>query len=296
MVVMESKKYKISIITVCKNEDKTISRTIESVIKQTYNNIEFIVVDGNSTDLTLQILDEYKSKYNFKVIYNQCGGIYKAMNAGLCECSGDVVYFLNANDFLFDEFVIDDVMKYFNKYSNLEILCGNVQVIDEIGNYVSELNHSKFLSIRPYSYTNSCHQSMFYKKELFEKYGLYDTNFVICADYDKNIEFLVKNRVKYFYLDRLIACFQNNGLSNSKDSDNIKLFRDERNFLVKEKYKECFDKSSFKIALNMLKFLKNISEKPYKKIKKVDLKLSDFEPFFNKIFIMDRLNFIKEEE
>ena len=96
---------KISVIIVCKNEKDSIEKTIDSVFSQTYKKFEIIVLDGNSTDGTLEILKNYREK--IKLVMNEEKGIYSAMNEGIRLSTGDVLYFLNANDSLFS----DDVFK-----------------------------------------------------------------------------------------------------------------------------------------------------------------------------------------
>lgn len=100
----------ITIITVCRNAEAAIEKTIQSVIKQNYPQIEYIIIDGRSTDRTLEIIGSYEDKYPIKVISEPDHGIYDAMNKGLSYATGDYIQFLNAGDTLLEETTIEQVV------------------------------------------------------------------------------------------------------------------------------------------------------------------------------------------
>ena len=106
----------ISIITVCYNSEKTISRTIESIINQTYKNIEYIIIDGKSDDKTLEIIDNYKNNIS-KIISEKDNGIYDAFNKGLNICNGDLIGFVNSDDILTPN-ALEILVKYYNKHTD----------------------------------------------------------------------------------------------------------------------------------------------------------------------------------
>mgnify|MGYP003445965853 CR=1 FL=1 len=166
---------KISIITVSYNSSKTIKDTFDSMLSQTYNNIEYIVVDGNSKDKTLEIIGEYESKFidkkiEFKWISEKDNGLYDAMNKGIKMATGDIVGIINSDDVYFDEFVIEKVVKALE--NNLtDSLYGNLY-------YVEENNTNKIVRNWKYKkYQNGlfekgwqiAHPTFFVKKEVYEK-------------------------------------------------------------------------------------------------------------------------------
>jgi glycosyltransferase involved in cell wall biosynthesis len=127
---MSENSLKVAIITVCLNSEKTIEQTIRSVINQTYPNIEYIIIDGESTDGTLEIIDKYKDKIT-KVINEKDHGTYDAMNKGLKFDSGDIIYFLNAGDYLYDFSIIEKIVSLFTKDNSLEMIYADVIYYDE---------------------------------------------------------------------------------------------------------------------------------------------------------------------
>ncbi len=204
---------KVSIITVCKNAAATIEKTIQSVISQGYPEIEHIIIDGNSTDGTLNILDKYRENIAF-IISERDTGVYNAMNKGIKRATGDILYFLNANDILYNEKIIEKVVNIFMK-KDIQILWGDLIAINE-ENKQETLQKSDNADKFFWMSQCLCHQVIFYKRELFENYGLYDENYKIAADYDFNLKCLIKNRIKHSYLPEVAAKFTLGGFSTSE--------------------------------------------------------------------------------
>jgi len=121
---MTIKNFKISIVTVIKNSEKTIEKTIKSIIDQTYKNYQYIVIDGGSTDNTVNILESYKAKIDI-LIYGKDDGIWDAMNKSLSYVNGDIVGFLNSDDYYYNG-ALECVNKYFNNHS-INFLFGSVE-------------------------------------------------------------------------------------------------------------------------------------------------------------------------
>ena len=173
---------KITIITVCKNAQDTIEQTIKSVISQTYNNIEYLIIDGKSTDKTLDIVNKYKNKIDI-IISDPDEGIYYAMNKGIEKSSGDIIYFLNSGDLLFNKTTISNVVKLFKK-RNSDILYGDVLLYNKDGLegpiVKQHKNVNRFYLARDGIY----HQAMFVKRNLFKKYGNFNIRFKLQADYE----------------------------------------------------------------------------------------------------------------
>lgn len=212
---------KISIITVCFNSQDYIKTTIESVLSQTYSNIEYIIVDGNSTDGTLDIIKSYGAKIT-KWISEPDGGIYDAMNKGLRMATGDIVGIVNSDDF-------------FHRKDSLEII---VTTLVEFGVesvfadiiFVKRDNPEK--RVRYFSSANfqpwkmrfgfmPAHPTFFTYKSTYEKYGYYLTDFEIAADFELLLRFLFKNRITYKYIHLDLMKMRTGGISTRALSSTI---------------------------------------------------------------------------
>jgi glycosyltransferase involved in cell wall biosynthesis len=215
------KKTKISVITVCKNAVGTIEKTLLSMYGQTYQNIENIVIDAVSTDGTLEILEKYKDKISV-LVSEPDGGIYDAMNKGIKLATGDIIYFLNATDSLYDETIFETVVKEFEAHSDLRILWGKVQFTEESED-TSFLLYDDINFKSDFLYKNPCHQVVFYKKDVFDEYGEYDKKYPIYADYDFNMRMLVVNNVRCKYIPKFLARFELGGISTLDDEENKKI-------------------------------------------------------------------------
>ena len=178
----------ISIITVCYNSENTIKKTIESIINQTYKNIEYIVIEGKSTDRTLEVINEYKDKIS-KITSEKDGGIYDAFNKGLKLYTGDVIGFVNSDDVLTPN-AIEILVRYYNKYPKKDFFFGSVK------KHWGVLHGFKpwkiFFSWGFYS----SHSTGFYiKKEAATKVGFYNTKYKYSADYDYFYRMIVKYKL-----------------------------------------------------------------------------------------------------
>lgn len=220
---------KISVIIVCKNERDTVEKSIESVISQSYKNFEIIVLDGNSTDGTLDELKKYQDK--IKLIIGKENGIYNAMNDGIDLATGEILYFLNANDSLFSNDVFETVIKYFEKGKYDLIFCDTMFQGREGSTFVT---HEDFYSRFVWAYRNINHQSTFYKKWLFEKYGKYKQDeFKILADVEFTTHAITQKDVKHLYLPIIVANYNNLGISSYDNPQNIAIARKEKAIIAK---------------------------------------------------------------
>lgn len=206
---------KITIITVSYNAAATIEETILSVVDQTYPNIEYIIVDGGSTDGTVDIIKKYAvggseaDKHNHKItkwISEPDHGIYDAMNKGIDIATGDYYYFIGADDKLMENafnFLIN------SNFDETSVLYGNVINIPDNKFYAGKFDSFKIASI------NICHQAILYPHALKEQ-PYFNTNYPICADYELNLR--LWRKCQFVYIDRIIAFYRTDGASSKGDA------------------------------------------------------------------------------
>ncbi|MGN0006283.1 MAG: glycosyltransferase family 2 protein [Candidatus Gastranaerophilaceae bacterium] len=252
---------KISVITVCYNSEEVIEKTIQSVVNQTFEDFEYIIIDGASTDKTLEIVNKYQDKIA-KIVSEKDKGIYDAMNKGIANASGDYIIFLNADDV----FLHENVLKFAaNKMTEGKALYyGDLIFLEKS---TGKLNNRRQNNV---NYIYLCggmlfHPTIFASKKLFEKIGVFDTKYRIVADYDWVIRALVKFKASCSYLDMPITIFVNGegASSNPKNKDFHKNERKEvqkkyfsslmitvSNFL----YKSMRSSLSFPIIKNILEY------------------------------------------
>lgn len=203
-------KIKFSIVTVTYNVEKTIKETIGSVANQTYDNIEYIIVDGGSLDETLNIIAS-NSAYVSNYISESDNGIYDAMNKGLDMATGDYVLFLGADDVLYSPTVIEQVSKLMTSKDN--VYYGNV-IFNTSGRvYNGRYNRYKLALM------NICHQAIFYPKHVYKE-KRYDMAYKIFADYVYNIS-LFREHVRFVYMSVIITLFNTEGISSVRKDKNF---------------------------------------------------------------------------
>ena len=170
----------LTIITVCLNSEALIENTIRSVTSQDYPHIQYIIIDGGSTDGTRDIVQKYRSKIAF-FISEKDNGIYDAMNKGLAHVTGDLVYFLNSGDYLADDGVISEVIRDIEQFPDYGIYTGDVMYYDETG--AERLSGDRKTTPDVMARVIN-HQSIIARKEVFDTFGGFDTRYRIYADYD----------------------------------------------------------------------------------------------------------------
>ena len=218
---------KISIITVCFNSQDTINDTIVSVINQSYSNIEYIIIDGESSDNTIEIINQYKKHVNF-FISEKDQGIYDAINKGIINATGDIIGLLHADDIFDNNQVIENVVQNFDK--NKEILYGDITYVSK-----NNLNHT----IRKWKSNNYSknsfkwgwmppHTGFFIKRESYLKYGLYNLTLGTSADYELMLRMLMVHRLKSTYLPKNITKMREGGVSNSSIKNRIEANKNDK--------------------------------------------------------------------
>lgn len=196
---------KVSIITVAYNSAETIGHTIESVLAQSYPNIEYWIIDGLSNDNTIQIIESYKEKFNGRLhwISEKDKGIYDAMNKGIVRCSGDVIGILNSDDFFTDNKVIEKMTQTFT--NDIDAVYGDVHFV-KANNLNKCVRYYSGRVFKPWMVKYGFippHPSLYIRKDIFEKYGVYDDSYKISADFEIIARLLYKNKIKakYIHLD-----------------------------------------------------------------------------------------------
>ena len=214
---------KISIITVCYNAQMYIEKTIQSVLDQTYPEIEYIIVDGASTDNTLAIVNKYKEKIS-KIISEKDDGMYYAMNKGIAESSGDILYFLNSDDQLYDHDVIQNVVTLFGENSNVEMVRGNIKFINIPDGEHVIVNDHRFAQLKTrrdlFTKLNFSHQGIFAKRSVFNKVGGFNLAYKLGADFDWFLR-CYKAPIQIKYADIFIAFYNAQGLSQIKKMESL---------------------------------------------------------------------------
>ncbi len=208
----------ISIITVSYNEENNIENTINSVINQSYTNIEYIIVDGGSTDKTINIIKKYEYHIDY-YISEKDDGIYDAMNKGIALSNGKYLFFLNSGDSIVDGDTIKFMVENMN-HKSPSILYGKVILRssegEALGENLKELSDDNILIGYPIP-----HQSTLFPAEFFNSIGYYDINYSLAADYEWCLKAKIK-RLPFTKIDRQIANFQVGG-THSKLSDLLNL-------------------------------------------------------------------------
>lgn len=198
---------KFSIITVCKNSEQNIEQTIQSVLNQNYSDIEYIIIDGGSKDRTLDVIRKYEKSLAF-CCSEPDRGIYNAMNKGLKHATGDVVAFLNSDDWYEDD-TLQKVSYYFQNYE-IDCLAGEVNSI--LNDRVIEMKRMQHTEEDIHLSMIYRHPAFFAKRKLFDEIGCFDESYQIAADYDWVLK--VHNRgCKIWETNEILSNFRRDGIS-----------------------------------------------------------------------------------
>lgn len=211
---------KISIITCSYNSDKTIKDTLKCVANQPYSNVEHIIVDGNSKDTTLNIVNEFSSVA--KIISEPDKGIYDAMNKGIRHSTGDIIGILNSDDFYAHSQVLENVVKKLEQtmaatlYADLEYVNK-----DDTNKVIRVWKSGKYYDERFLYGWMPPHPTFFVRREVYEKYGLFNLELSSAADYELMLRFLFKHKVSTCYLPETIVRMRAGGKSNGSINNRI---------------------------------------------------------------------------
>ena len=204
---------KVSVITVCYNAEASIGNTLKSVLDQTYNDFEYVIVDGASKDNTLKVVDSFKAGFEekgitLKVISGKDNGIYDAMNKAVRYCEGNWLIYMNADDSFADSNVLSDVFEN-NDFDGIDVIYGDhyrvkgdQKKLDVADKDLEALKDFKFF----------CHQATFTARRVFDEI-MFDTQFKICCDFDFFLQAFLKG-YKFQHIDRVVCVYSVEGTSN----------------------------------------------------------------------------------
>jgi glycosyltransferase involved in cell wall biosynthesis len=204
---------KISIITVCYNSAKTIEKTFKSVENQSYKDVEYIVVDGGSKDTTVNLIQKYK-EIVFQSVSEPDKGLYDAMNKGIKMATGDLVGILNSDDIFTDDNVLENVAN-FHLHNNVDASVGNIIQFNEEGKTVRKYSAKNWNPEKLKIGFMPAHPAIFFNRNLFEKYGDYQLDFTIGADYELITRFFLKHKITWSFSDITTTSMLIGGLSSS---------------------------------------------------------------------------------
>ena len=246
----------ISIITATYNSAETINDTIKSVLCQTNNDFEYIIVDGGSTDETIDIVKSYESEFSgrLKWVSEKDKGIYDAMNKGIKMASGDIIGILNSDDYYTSDDILQTIADAF-KCQNVDAIYGDIHFIkdgvpDKCVRYYSSRLFSPFwlrFGFMP------AHPSFYCKRDVFDKSGLYRLDYKIGSDYEMMVRLFRKHKISSRYVPKDFVTMRTGGASNSNLQSRLTL--------IKEDVKACRDNGIYTNELFIcLKFLYKIFE------------------------------------
>ena len=271
---------KVTIITVCFNAAQTITDTIESVLGQDYPNLEYIVIDGKSSDKSLEIINQYQSQISM-IISETDQGMYDALNKGIGMATGEIIGMLNADDYYIDEKVISDVVKtmtssYAKASEDEKDEDAAPASRREDGNpasinacyadlyYVDNKNTDKVIrKWRSGVYKREKfkhgwmppHPAFFLRKEAYEKYGGFNLDFKSAADYELMLRMLYKHKLNAAYLPRYIVKMRVGGMSNASLLNRLKANKEDRKAWTVNGLKPGIHTLTFKPLRKLIQYL-----------------------------------------
>ena len=205
---------KISIITATYNNEKTIEQAILSVLAQTYKDIEYIIIDGNSMDSTLQIVNKYRGQIA-QIISEADKGMYDALNKGIMKASGDVIGFLHADDFYPENTIIEKVEHSLKVYGTQSVY-GDLDYVaqEDTGKIIRKWKSGEFRFEKLKKGWMPPHPTFFVLRDVYWKFGFFNLNYQISADYDLMLRFLGKHKISTAYLPEVLVKMRWGGKSN----------------------------------------------------------------------------------
>ena len=225
---------KLSIITINYNNAEGLRKTMESVLAQTYTEIEYIIVDGASTDGSVDVIRELATRPTIKWVSEKDTGIYNAMNKGIRMATGEYIEILNSGDILFDANVTQRMIERLDQINskreeNVGILYGNMIKVNAQGKVVGKSGYTEY-SLRQFYSSTLNHDCAYIRRDLFEEYGLYDEQLKIVSDWKWYLQAIGLGKVKPEYVDIDVTIFDDGGISET----NLTLRNAERRKVLEE--------------------------------------------------------------
>jgi glycosyltransferase involved in cell wall biosynthesis len=237
---------RISLITVCFNSVKTIRDTLESAFSQKDVDLEYIIVDGGSTDGTVDLIREYERKpkngLTFRWISERDRGIYDAFNKGIKMATGDIIGILNADDVFESDYTLSHIKAQFELRSTqddgpLDAVYADIRFVRQLGGRTVRYCSAK--RFRPWMFRFAVmvpHPSFYLRRELFEKYGAYCLEYKICADFELVMRYMWKHRIKTRYMEECVVVMRTGGASTSGIKSNILINKEDLKALKSNGY------------------------------------------------------------
>ena len=233
----------ISIITVVYNNENTILEAVRSVLNQSYKNIEYIIIDGKSSDNTLKKIEPLKDKIS-KIISEKDSGIYDAMNKGINISNGDIVGFLNYDDMFYDNYSLEIIAKAFVNQKKIDCVYGDLIYVNQKDEITRNWISCKYkIGLFEKSWTPA-HPTFYCKRKVFEKIGFFNLKYRIAADVEFMLRALRVNKLNSIYLNKTLVKMRTGGISNNGLKSTY--------IIAKEMY-SAFSENN--LSLNIFKYL-----------------------------------------
>jgi glycosyltransferase involved in cell wall biosynthesis len=237
-----------SVIIPTLNSGKTISSAIESILLQSYTNIEVLIMDGLSTDDTETLVKGFNDE-RVQFYGEKDTGVYDAMNRGIKLAKGEWVYFLGSDDVLYDATVLDDVYKLATAKAGLDVIYGDAILKSSKAKYYGRSSLERLMLE-----SNICHQAIFYSRSVFAKLGNYNLQYKVYADWDFNIRCFMHPDFCIEYLDRVICLYNDiDGLSNKLGDPDLKFLNLVPVYLVNEQKKNFIHSVDYRLSQIVLR-------------------------------------------
>jgi len=207
---------KVSIITATFNAQSHLQDTIDSVSRQTYNDIEYIIIDGKSTDKTIDIINKNNGLVDF-FLSEKDSGYYDAVNKGISKATGEIVGILNSDDFYLNDRIISEVVKVFQENANIQVVMGNVDFVNpgEVKRPIRQFSSSTFAPWKMYFGFMPAHPATFVRSSAYQQIGLYRLNYKIAADFEWFVRAFLAHSLNYTKINKTFVRMRLGGISTS---------------------------------------------------------------------------------
>lgn len=220
----------ISIVTATYNSAATLRDTFDSILAQKFKDYEYLVIDGGSKDATVDLIKEYEPRFEgrMKWISERDRGLYDALNKGYAMASGDIVGLLNSDDFYTSDDVLQTVADAFEGHPERDAVYGDIHFVnpDDLGKSVRYYSSAKFTPERMRMGYMPAHPSFYARKSCFEKYGAFDLDFKVAADFENLLRLIYVNRINICYIPKDFVTMRTGGLSTSGLQSHRQIMKD----------------------------------------------------------------------